>query len=237
MLSCHKALTSLGSSSNEDGDFNENGKWRLWCVSFLKSKSGILLRKRYFVSLLKSQNGLLIQIIPIFLESYPKLDTLNDIFHPKLSFKLRIRKECILPAVMQNNLNTRYISSLTTLLIFAAIFKTKAQIKRLLLSIYRVVKLQYKRDLHCSSSDHKDKTATQLRCGVLQDFTFPLHISLQDSSSFRPFKAISLCSSHRIQWKVNKLATLSAAVLFFLQDTVDIVDRFYSRSLYALYSF
>ena len=135
----------------------------------------------------------------LFFGSYPKLDTLSDTFHPKGSFKLRIRKECILPAVMQNNLNTRYISSLTTLLIFTAIFKTKARIKRFILSIYRVVKSQYKRDLHCSSSDHKDKTATQLRCGVLQDFTFPLHISLQDSSSFRPFKAISLCSSHRIQ--------------------------------------
>ena len=135
----------------------------------------------------------------LFFESYPKLDTLNDTFHPKRSFKLRIREECILPAVMQNNLNTRFISSLTTLLILTAIFKTKARIKRLILSIYRVVKSQYKRDLHCSGSDHKDKTATQLRCGVLQDFTFPLHISWQDSSSFRPFKAISLCSSHRIQ--------------------------------------
>ena len=153
----------------------------------------------YFVSLLKSQNGLLIQIISNGGGFFPLDPIQNWIlwmihFIPSvLLIKLRIREECILPAVLHNNLNTRYISSLTRLLIFKAIFKTKAQIKRFILSIYRVAV-----------------------CGVLQDFTFPLHISLQDSSSFRPFKAISLCSSHRIQWKVNKLKaynTISSRII------------------------
>ena len=52
-----------------------------------------------------------------------------------------------------------------------------------------VVKLQYKQDLHYSS--YKEKTATQLCPHVLQDFTFPIHTLLQDSSSFGLSKAVS----------------------------------------------
>ena len=41
-----------------------------------------------------------------------------------------------------------------------------------------VVKSQYKQELHCSS--YKEKTSTQLRLSVLQDFTFPIHILFQE---------------------------------------------------------
>ena len=44
------------------------------------------------------------------------------------------------------------------------------------------VKSQYKQDLHCSS--YKEKTATQLRRRVLQEFILPIQILFQDLSSF-----------------------------------------------------
>ena len=48
-----------------------------------------------------------------------------------------------------------------------------------------MVKSQYKRDQH-HRSGHNEKTATQLRRSVLQDFNFPIHIL-----SFGPPKAVS----------------------------------------------
>ena len=72
------------------------------------------------------------------LDQYPKpdiLDTLSESRDPNRSFSLlRIRKERILPAVTRKNLNT-YISCLTTLLVFTAIFEPGAWIKRSLLSV------------------------------------------------------------------------------------------------------
>ena len=58
---------------------------------------------------------------------------------------------------------------------------------------------------------HKDKTATQLCWRALQHFTFPANILLQDSSSFGPSKTVSFNWSSKIQWKISKLSTLSAA--------------------------
>ena len=48
------------------------------------------------------------------------------------------------------------------------------------------VKSQYKQDLHCSN--YKEKTATQLRRRVLQEFILPIQILFQDLSSFGPSK-------------------------------------------------
>ena len=55
-----------------------------------------------------------------------------------------------------------------------------------------------------------------------EDFTFPIHILFQHSSSFGPSK------SNRPEYNQTS-ATLSADVLFFLRDTVDIVGRFYGN--------
>ena len=141
MLSCHEALTSLGSSSNEDGDVNaENGKIRLWCVSLLKSKSGILLRKQIFRFFTKIPKRIIDTNNPqrrwiLFFWILSKTGYFGYMI-PRVAL-LRIRKDWILQAVIQNSLNTRYISCLTALLILTAILKTKARIKRLFLSIYR----------------------------------------------------------------------------------------------------
>ena len=43
-----------------------------------------------------------------------------------------------------------------------------------LMCFIRVVKSQYKQDLHCSS--YKEKTLTQLCRHILQDFPFSIHI-------------------------------------------------------------
>ena len=77
---------------------------------------------------------------------------------------------------------------------------------------------------------NRDKTATQLREHILQHFTFPVDILFQDSSSLGLSKAVSLLEP-TVQDTISKFATLSAAVrvLFFLQDTVGIVGRFYGN--------
>ena len=76
------------------------------------------------------------------------------------------------------------MSYLTTLLVFKAIFEPEALIKRSIFGVLQtgsaLLRLVY-----------KDKSATQLRRRVLQDFTFPIHILFQDSSSFGPSKAVS----------------------------------------------
>ena len=82
-----------------------------------------------------------------------------------------------------------------------------------------MVKSQYEQDQHCSGD--KEKTATPLHRRALQDipyFKTRLH-----------FARLNLKLTIQKQWKIGKLATLSAAVLFFLRDTVDIVDRFYGN--------
>ena len=82
-----------------------------------------------------------------------------------------------------------------------------------------MVKSQYEQDQHCSGD--KEKTAPQLHRRALQDipyFKTRLH-----------FARLNLKLTIQKQWKIGKLATLSAAVLFFLRDTVDIVDRFYGN--------
>ena len=77
---------------------------------------------------------------------------------------LRIRKDWILPAVTRKRFNT-YISCLTTLLIFKAIFEPEAWIKRSILSVsyIGVVKSQYNYngDLHCPSSQGQNCYATK----------------------------------------------------------------------------
>ena len=92
-----------------------------------------------------------------------------------------------------------------------------------------LVKSQYKQDLHYSSN--KEKTATQLRWHVLQDFTFPIYIPY--------FTLVFNLACLKQYLKANHpeynersaklLTTLSAAVLFFCQDTIDIVGRFYGN--------
>ena len=89
-----------------------------------------------------------------------------------------------------------------------------------------LVKSQYKLDLHYSSN--KEKTATQLRWHVLQDVTFPIYIPY--------FRLVFNLACLKQYLKANHpeynersaklLTTLSAAMLIFLRDTIDIVGRF-----------
>ena len=74
---------------------------------------------------------------------------------------LRIQKEWILPAVTRDSFNT-YVSFLTRLLIFTAIFEPESWIKRSILCVLSVVKSQYKQDLHCSSYKEKNFDTTLL---------------------------------------------------------------------------
>ena len=71
-------------------------------------------------------------------------------------------KEWILPAVTWNTFK-RYISYLTTLLIFKPIFEHEAWIKRSILSVLLGRKIShYKQDLHCSNSQGQDCYTTLL---------------------------------------------------------------------------
>ena len=68
-----------------------------------------------------------------FFGSYPKTEYFGYMIR-NVSL-LRIRKECIQPAVTRNNFNA-CSSCLTTLLIFTAIFELEAWIKRSILSVF-----------------------------------------------------------------------------------------------------
>ena len=72
----------------------------LGCVSLLNSKFPIIIRKQIFCSLLKSKNGLLIQMIHNgggFFGSYQKPDTLDTLFEGFLyyGYGLRVNLETI----------------------------------------------------------------------------------------------------------------------------------------------
>ena len=82
---------------------------------------------------------------------------------------LRIQKEWILPAVTRDSFNT-YISFLTRLLIFTAIFEPESWIKRSILCVLSVVKSQYKQDLHCSRYKEKNFDTTLLAPLARLDF-------------------------------------------------------------------
>lgn len=87
-----------------------------------------------------------------------------------------------------------YISCLTTLLIFRAIFKPEAQIKRSIIpAFYRGGKIAIQKSTRffCFLFFFTRTNATQLRRHVLKDVTFPAHILLQDPSTSGPPKAIS----------------------------------------------
>ena len=118
---------------------------------------------------------------------------------------LRIRKERILPAISQIKFNT-YNSCLTTLLILTA-FLT---IDFICLFFYRSWKIAI-------------QTGAALflftRTKLSHNFASRLYFPVQDSSSFGPSKAIGIFELIvRLQYTLSKLATLLAAVLFFLRD-------------------
>ena len=142
-------------------------------VSLLKSQSRFLIWKRiYFVPLLKSKNRLLIQKI-----------------HNGGGFW----KEWILPVVTQNNFNT-YTSVLLfdhTAHLYGHLWTRFMDCTINFFPFYhggKIIIQNWRTYIFLFSRTN----ATQLHQCILQDITFPVHILLQDSSSFGQSKAVSL---------------------------------------------